>query len=126
MYVKKSIHWYLFASSKNALCSRNFQNVKLRLDFVEIRSFYRHSYFTWNPTLANSNGPKMLLLPILEVLNFDISKFEQLSSPKFTKIQSSVSKIAKNYIFGLFEFTKIGFHVKSEWRSNDLISTVKL
>ena len=27
------------------LCSRNFQNVKLRLDFVEICSFYRHSDF---------------------------------------------------------------------------------
>ena len=26
-----------------ALCSRNFQNVKLRLDFVELRLFYRHS-----------------------------------------------------------------------------------
>ena len=29
-----------------ALCSRNFQNVKLSLDFVEISSFYRHSNFT--------------------------------------------------------------------------------
>ena len=28
-----------------ALCSRNFQNVKFRLDIVE-RSFYRHSDFT--------------------------------------------------------------------------------
>ena len=27
------------------LCSRNFQNVKLRLDFVEIGSFYCHSDF---------------------------------------------------------------------------------
>ena len=44
------------------LCSRNFQNVKLRLDFVEIWSFYRHSDSTWNrwnPILANSNGHKM-------------------------------------------------------------------
>ena len=31
-----------------SLCSRNFQNVKLRLDFLEIWSFYRHSAFTWN------------------------------------------------------------------------------
>ena len=31
-----------------ALCSRNFQNVKLRLDFVEIWSSYRHSDFMWN------------------------------------------------------------------------------
>ena len=30
----------------------------------------------------------MSFLAILEVLNFDLSNFEQLSSPKFTKIQS--------------------------------------
>ena len=29
-----------------SLCSRKFQNVKLRLDFVQIWSFYRHSNFT--------------------------------------------------------------------------------
>ena len=33
----------------------------------------------------------MLILTILEVLDFDFSKFEQLSSPKFTEIQSSAS-----------------------------------
>ena len=53
--------------------------------------FYRHSIFTWNPILANSSGPKMSFLAILEVLNFDFSKFEHLSSPKFNKIQSSES-----------------------------------
>ena len=53
----------------------------------------------------------MLFLAILEVLNFDFSKFEQLSSPKFTQIQSSVSNIAKNDIFGLLEFAKIWFYV---------------
>ena len=74
-----------------ALCSRNFQNVKLRLDFVEIWSIYRNSNFTWNQILANSNSPKMLFLSILEVLNFDFSHFEQLLSPKFTKIQNSES-----------------------------------
>ena len=41
----------------NPLCSRNFQKVKLRLDFVEIWSFYRHSNFTPYQMLANSNGP---------------------------------------------------------------------
>ena len=34
----------------------------------------------------------MSFLAILEVLDFDFSKFEQLSSPKFTKIQSSESQ----------------------------------
>ena len=76
---------------KTALCSRNFQNVKLRLDFVEIWSFYRHSELTWNHILGNSNSPKMSFLAILEVLNLDFSKSEPLSSPKFTKIQSSES-----------------------------------
>ena len=38
---------------------------------------------------VNSNNPKMSFLAILEVLNFDFSPFEQLSSPKFTKMQSS-------------------------------------
>ena len=36
-----------------ALCSRNFQNVKLGLDFVEIWWFYCHSDFTWNQILAH-------------------------------------------------------------------------
>ena len=35
-------------SHSNSLCSRHFQNVKLRLDFVEIWSFYHYSDFTWN------------------------------------------------------------------------------
>ena len=55
-----------------ALCSRNFQNVKLRLDFVEIWSLYRHSDFMLNRILANSNSPNMSLLEIIEILNFEI------------------------------------------------------
>ena len=78
-------------SNTVSLCSRNFQNVKLRLDYVEIWLFYRHSDFTWNQILANLNGPKMSVLKILEVLSFDFSKFEQLSNSKFTKFQSSES-----------------------------------
>ena len=62
------------------------QDVKLRLDFVDIWSFYHHSDFTWNQILANWNGPKMSFIAISETMNFDFSKFEQLSSPKFTKI----------------------------------------
>ena len=54
-----------------ALCSRNIQNVKLRLDFVEIWQSYHLSDFTWNQILVNSNGPKMSFLAILETLNFD-------------------------------------------------------
>ena len=53
-----------------ALCSRNFQNVKLVLDFVDIWSFYHLSDLTWNPILAHLNGDKMWFLAILETLNF--------------------------------------------------------
>ena len=51
------------------------------------------------------------------------SKFEHLTLA--TKIQSSLefSRVAKINIFGLFEFANIWFHVKSEWRKNDQIST---
>ena len=58
----------IIGKNTTALCSRNFQNVKLRLDFVEIWSFYRHSEFTWNQILEYS---KMSFWVILEVLNFD-------------------------------------------------------
>ena len=54
-----------------SLCSRNFPNVKLRNDFVDIWSFYRHSDFMWNPILVNSNGLKMPFLAISETLNFE-------------------------------------------------------
>ena len=54
-----------------ALCSRNFQTVKLRLDFVEIWQFYRHSDFVWSHILANSNGPSLSFMAILETLNFE-------------------------------------------------------
>ena len=41
----------------------------------------------------------MSFLAILVVLNFDFSQFEQLSSPKFTKIQSSESLKLPNMKF---------------------------
>ena len=56
---------------QSTLSPRNFQNVKLRLDFVEIWSFYRHSDFAWYQILSNSNGTKMSFLAFLKVLNFD-------------------------------------------------------
>ena len=53
----------------------------------------------------------MSFLAILKVLNFDFIKFEQLSSAKFIKIQSSESlnKIAKNYIFEHLILPKLDF-----------------
>ena len=93
-----------------SLCSRNFQNVKLRLDFVEIWSFNRHSDFTSNQILVNSNGPNMSFLVLLEFLNFDFSIFEQLSSTKFTKIPSSQSlKLPKMTLLDRLNSPKFDF-----------------
>ena len=38
-----------------------------------------------------SNGPKMLILAILETLNFDFSKLGKIQIPNLPKIQSSES-----------------------------------
>ena len=99
---QQKFDYYIVRSS--ALCSRNFQNVKLRLDFLEIWQIYLHSDFTWNPILVNWNGPKM------SFLNFDFGKFEQLSSPKFTKILSSESlELAKMTFLDCLNSPKLDF-----------------
>ena len=91
-----------------ALCSRNFQNVKLRLDFVEIQSFYHHSDFTWNQILVISNGPKMLILTILEILIWvNLSNFQVPNLLKF-KVQS------------LWNCQK--WHFRTFWNHQNLIS----
>ena len=67
-----------------ALCSRNIQNVNLRLDFVEIYAFYSQSDFTWNQIWVNANSNfyvklnfgkfklyKMSFLAISETPNFE-------------------------------------------------------
>ena len=59
---------------------QKLSNVKLRLDFVEIWWFYCHSYFTWDSILVNSNGSKMSLMAILEILNFCILVYLGLES----------------------------------------------
>ena len=46
-----------------ALCSRNFQNVKLRLDFFKILSFYLHSNFRWNQILVKLAIVEIQILP---------------------------------------------------------------
>ena len=84
---------------------------EVKADFVEI------DYFTATQILANSNSPKMSFLAISETLKFEFLAnlgFESCSNSLKSKFRTS--KIAKNYIFGLFEITKIGFHVNSEWR----------
>ena len=52
----------------------------------------------------------MSFLAILAVLNFDLSQFEQISSPKFTKIQSYVYlKLPKMTYFDLLNSQKCDF-----------------
>ena len=46
------VAWKLICKLHYALCSRNFQNGKSRLDFVEVGSSYCHSNFTWNQIFA--------------------------------------------------------------------------
>ena len=59
----------------------------------------------------NSDGPEMLILTILEGLNFDYSKLGKFQVPDLTKIQSSESlKLPKmTFLDGLnslkFDFT---------------------
>ena len=69
------------------LCvSENDENIKVSNAPETFKMWSKgHSNFAWNQILANWNGPKMSFLAILEVLSFDFSTFEQLSSPKFTK-----------------------------------------
>ena len=106
-----------FESKKSTLCSRNFKNVKLWLDFAEVWWFYCHSDFAWNQILAISNGTKMSFLAILETLNFEFLVNLGLEScSNLLKSKFRTSKIAKNDSFGLYELTKIWFHVKSEWQ----------
>ena len=100
----------LSASAKG----RNFQNVKLRLDLVKIWSFYSHSDFTWNPILVNSISPKMSFLAILDTELWILVNVGLESCSNLLKSKFRTSKIAKNDIFELFDFTKIGFHVKPE------------
>ena len=107
------LEYLIYLQIYQALCSRNVQNVNFRLHSVEILQSYCHSNFTWNQILGNSNGQKMSFLAILEFLNFDFSKFEQLSSPTFTKNSKFRVSNALNDIFGPFEFPKIWFHVRS-------------
>ena len=66
---------------------QKLSNVKLRLDFFEVWSFYRHSDFTWNQILVSANGPKMSFLAILETHNFEFGNFLTWKFLKFTQIK---------------------------------------
>ena len=94
--------------SQCALCSRNFQNVKLRLDLVEIWQFYVKSNF------GKFKQSIMAFFEILDVLKFNFGQFEKFFKSQIDQNSNLwVSKIAKNDIFGPNELTKIWFHAKS-------------
>ena len=58
----------------------------------------------------NSNGPKMQFLNILEVLNLIFSQFEQLLSPKVTKIERSEAlKLPKMTFLDRLNLPKLDF-----------------
>ena len=73
----------------DSLCSRNFQNVKLRLDFVEIWSFYCYCNFTWN-LLVNSNSPNTFIFgKFWDSELWIFGKFGTWKLLKFTKNENS-------------------------------------
>ena len=53
---------------------------------------------------------------ILEVMILILVNLSNFQVPNLTKIQNSAFEITKNDIFRPFEFTKIWFHVISEWQ----------
>ena len=55
------------------------------------------------------NSPKMLFLAISEGLNFDFSKFEQLLSTRFTKIQSPSPELPKMTFLEHLNLPKLDF-----------------
>ena len=94
----------------NALCSRNFQNVKIKLDFVEIWSIYNHFDFTRNQILANSNGPKMSFMAILESWALNFGKFGTWKLLRLTKNQiSEPLRFPKTSIFDHLNLPKFDF-----------------
>ena len=109
------------SSVAKSLCSRNFQNVKLRLDLVEIWWFYNFSDLTWNQFLLNWNGQKMWFLTILKGLNFDFGKFKPfLKSKIHQNSKFRVSKVVKMAFFEIQILPKLISH-KIEWQVNSCI-----
>jgi len=73
-----------FYIGPTTLCSRNFQNVKLRIDFVEIRSFYRYSYilceikFWWFWTVQKCHFWQFWTLNFCKFGNWKLLKFTKI------------------------------------------------
>ena len=110
--ILKESHWVpeSLGESQWALCSRNFQNLKLRLYFVDVWSFCCHSDFTWNQILAKSDGQKMLFWQFSNSELWIFGKFGIWKLLKFAKKQNLES----------LNFTKMTFW--TVWIHQNLIS----
>ena len=103
-----------------ALCSRNFQNVKLRPTIQEsiCHSIWCEINFGMIWVL------KIAIFTILETLKIEIWQiWDYRNGSNLPKLNFKTSKSAKNDTFWPFEFTKIWLHVKSELQGNCEIST---
>ena len=89
------VSFELFYFQIMTLCSKNFQNVKLRLDFISLIILLPLRIYV-KSNFGEFKRFKNVIFCHFWVLNFDFNKFKQLSSPKFTTIQGSESlKLAK-------------------------------
>ena len=90
-----------------ALCSRNFQNVKLRLHCFDILRFHCHLDFEWNKILLLL---KMPFSPIYRLYILILENLTNFWSPKFSQNSNfSDPKMVKKGNFWGSYFVKIDF-----------------
>ena len=97
------------------LCSRNFQNVKLRHDFVETWSFSSHSDFTKIQFWQIQTSKNVIFGNLLDSEFWIFGKFGTWKLLKFNKIKIQIVCNCQKWQIGPFEFAKMWFHVKTEW-----------
>ena len=78
-----------YVKTCTSLCSRNFQNVKLRLDFVEIWWFFCHSNFAWNQIWWIQTFQKCHFWPFQRFWMLNFGKFWTWKLLKLIKNQNS-------------------------------------
>ena len=78
-----------------------------------VKSHFGEFKWSKNVVFGNFRGSEFWFL--VNLSNFKV--------PNYPNSKFSISKIAINDIFGLFEFAKMWFHAKSEWWWNHQIST---
>ena len=112
-----AIFWHMNLKLIISLCSRNFQNMKLRLDFVENLIILLPLQFYVKSNFSELKRSKNVVFGNFRSSEFwflvNLSNFQVPNLPKF-KVQSFWN--CKNNIIGPFEFPKIWFHIKPEWK----------